>query len=47
MVKKKVEEVAEGGAKAKGVIFEKNGISFELTNPIMISAFENQGYKRI
>ena len=43
MAKKKeetTEEVVE-----KSVILTKDGVSFTLSDPIMISAFENQGYE--
>ncbi|MDB6218429.1 hypothetical protein PNO25_02585 [Streptococcus oralis] len=43
MAKKKeeaTEEVVE-----KSVTLTKDGVSFTLSDPIMISAFENQGYE--
>ena len=38
------QEVTEEAAK-KSVTLTKDGVSFTLSDPIMISAFENQGYK--
>lgn len=39
-----VEEVTEEVVK-KSVTLTKDGVSFTLSDPIMISAFENQGYE--
>ena len=39
-----VEEVTEEVVK-KTVTLTKDGVSFTLSDPIMISAFENQGYE--
>lgn len=41
------EEVAEAVPVKKAVTLTKDGVSFTLSNPIMISAFENQGYQRV
>lgn len=41
--KKKTEEVT---ADTKAVNMTKDGVSFTLSDPIMISAFENQGYQK-
>lgn len=38
------QEVTEEVVK-KSVILTKDGVSFTLSDPIMISAFENQGYE--
>ncbi|MGO6040514.1 hypothetical protein ACTQM4_04545 [Streptococcus pyogenes] len=49
MARKKVEEtteeVVETGSTKKSVTVTKDGVSFTLSDPIMISAFENQGYE--
>lgn len=39
------EEVVELVSSKKSVTLSKNGVSFTLSDPIMISAFENQGYE--
>ncbi|HEM5088339.1 TPA: hypothetical protein U1265_000799 [Streptococcus suis] len=39
------EEVAETVSVKKSVTLTKGGVSFTLSDPIMISAFENQGYE--
>jgi len=39
------EEVVETVASKKSVTLTKDGVSFALSDPIMISAFENQGYE--
>lgn len=39
------EEVVETVSIKKSVTLTKDGVSFVLSDPIMISAFENQGYK--
>lgn len=39
------EEVVETVASKKSVTLIKDGVSFTLSDPIMISAFENQGYE--
>jgi hypothetical protein len=39
------EEVVETVASKKSVTLTKDGVSFTLSDPIMISAFENQGYE--
>lgn len=45
MAKKTVEVVAEPVPTKKAVTLTKNEVSFTLSDPIMISAFENQGYE--
>ncbi|VTS32779.1 Uncharacterised protein [Streptococcus porcinus] len=45
MPKKANEKPTEEFLKEKEVIFVKDGVKFALSDPIMISAFENQGYK--
>ncbi|MCY7241689.1 hypothetical protein MK859_02165 [Streptococcus infantarius] len=44
MARKKAEETTEVSTK-KSVTVTKGGVSFTLSDPIMISAFENQGYE--
>lgn len=39
------EEVVETVSVKKSVTLTKGGVSFTLSDPIMISAFENQGYE--
>ncbi|HEO2536001.1 TPA: hypothetical protein ACIOB0_000726 [Streptococcus agalactiae] len=39
------EEVVETVSVKKSVTLTKDGVSFTLSDPIMISAFENQGYE--
>lgn len=39
------EEVVETVSVKKSVTLTKDGVSFALYDPIMISAFENQGYE--
>lgn len=39
------EEVVEPISARKSVTLTKDGVSFTLSDPIMISAFENQGYE--
>ncbi|HEO3447670.1 TPA: hypothetical protein VAU32_001697 [Streptococcus agalactiae] len=39
------EEVVETVSVTKSVTLTKGGVSFTLSDPIMISAFENQGYE--
>ena len=39
------EEVVETASIKKSVTLTKDGVSFVLSDPIMISAFENQGYE--
>ncbi|MGF0112905.1 hypothetical protein ACQRDX_09180 [Streptococcus sp. SGI.013] len=39
------EEVVETVSIKKSVTLTKDGVSFTLSDPIMISAFENQGYE--
>ena len=39
------EEVVETVSVKKSVTLTKDGVSFTLYDPIMISAFENQGYE--
>ncbi|WP_196772307.1 hypothetical protein [Streptococcus dysgalactiae] len=39
------EEVVETVSVKKSVTLTKGGVSFTLFDPIMISAFENQGYE--
>ena len=41
---KKKEETTEEVVK-KSVTLTKDGVSFTLSDPVMISAFENQGYE--
>lgn len=49
MARKKTEESAEEEIKPvsarKSVTLTKSGVSFALSDPIMISVFENQGYE--
>lgn len=49
MARKKAEETTEEVIKPvsarKSVTLTKGGMSFALSDPIMISAFENQGYE--
>jgi hypothetical protein len=48
MAKKKeetTEEVVESVSPKKSVTLTKDGVSFTLSDPVMISAFENQGYE--
>ena len=50
MARKKAEETTEEVIKPvsarKSVTLTKGGMSFALSDPIMISAFENQGYDK-
>ncbi|HER2973565.1 TPA: hypothetical protein VJ340_001214 [Streptococcus pyogenes] len=39
------EEVVKPVPARKSVTLTKSGVSFTLSDPIMISAFENQGYE--
>ena len=39
------EDVVETVSIKKSVTLTKDGVSFTLSDPIMISAFENQGYE--
>ena len=39
------QEVVEPVSAKKSVTVTKGGVSFTLSDPIMISAFENQGYE--
>lgn len=39
------EEVVKPVSTKKSVTVTKGGVSFTLSDPIMISAFENQGYE--
>lgn len=39
------EEVVEPVSARKSVTLTKDGVSFTLSDPIMISAFKNQGYE--
>lgn len=39
------EEVVEAVSVKKSVTLTKDGVSYTLSDPIMISAFENQGYE--
>ncbi|MFS9017374.1 hypothetical protein [Streptococcus cristatus] len=39
------EEVVDSVSSKKSVTVTKGGVSFTLSDPIMISAFENQGYE--
>lgn len=45
MARKKAEEVSELVSIKKSVTLTKDGVSFTLSDPIMISAFVNQGYE--
>ena len=48
MAKKKeetTEEAVEVAPVKKEVTLSKDGVTFKLSDPIMISAFENQGYE--
>lgn len=49
MARKKAEETTEEVVEAvsvkKSVTLTKDGVSYTLSDPIMISAFENQGYE--
>lgn len=48
MAKKKeetTEEAVEAAPVKKEVTLSKDGVTFTLSDPIMISAFENQGYE--
>lgn len=49
MARKKAEETTEEVinpvSARKSVTLTKGGVSFALSDPIMISAFENQGYE--
>ena len=49
MAKKKIEEIVEEVEKEtsvnRAVTLTKEGVSFTLSDPIMISAFVNQGYE--
>lgn len=48
MAKKKeetTEEAVEAALVKKEVTLSKDGVTFKLSDPIMISAFENQGYE--
>lgn len=45
MARKKTEEAAEEVSIKKSVTVTKDGVSFTLSDPIMISAFKNQGYE--
>lgn len=48
MAKKKTEETTEEVMETtKTVTLTKDGASFTLSDSIMISAFENQGYQRV
>lgn len=44
MARKKA-EVVETVSIKKSVTLTKDGVSFTLSDPIMVSAFENQGYE--
>lgn len=45
VVEEVTEEVVETTAVKKEVTLSKDGVTFKLSDPIMISAFENQGYE--
>lgn len=45
MPRKKSEEVVEPIAVRNSITLSKDGVTFELSDPIMISAFKNQGYE--
>lgn len=40
------EEVVDTASAKNTVTMTKGGVSFTLSDPIMISAFENQGYQK-
>lgn len=44
-VEKVSEETVETAPAKKEVTLSKDGVTFTLSDPIMISAFENQGYE--
>lgn len=44
-VEKVAEETVETAPAKKEVTLSKDGVTFTLSDPIMISAFENQGYE--
>ena len=45
VVEEVTEEVVEAAPAKKEVTLSKDGVIFKLSDPIMISAFENQGYE--
>lgn len=45
VVEKVTEEAVEAAPVKKEVTLSKDGVTFKLSDPIMISAFENQGYE--
>lgn len=45
VVEEVTEEVVEAAQVKKEVTLSKDGVTFTLSDPIMISAFENQGYE--
>ena len=45
VVEEVTEEVVQTAAVKKEVTLSQDGVTFKLSDPIMISAFENQGYE--
>lgn len=45
LVEETIEEAVEAALVKKEVTLSKDGVTFKLSDPIMISAFENQGYE--